>query len=245
MPVFLLSEKIAFPPPHYATREGLLAVGGDLSRERLLLAYRMGIFPWYAEDEPILWWSPDPRLVLYPTELHVSKTLKKILKQDRFTVTMDAAFEPVIRACARTRQEQGEGTWIVDEMITAFVKLHRAGYAHSVETWQEERLIGGLYGVSLGKAFFGESMFSISSNASSVALVTLVRFLRALKFDFVDCQVTTAHLMRFGARQVPRARFLKQLRKALTKPTLKGRWDLRFTRGDRASPPVDIAADEL
>jgi leucyl/phenylalanyl-tRNA--protein transferase len=158
---------------------------------------------------------------------------------------MDAAFEPVIRACARTRQEQGEGTWIVDEMITAFVKLHRAGYAHSVETWQEDRLVGGLYGVSLGKAFFGESMFSISSNASSVALVTLVRFLQALEFDFVDCQVTTAHLMRFGAREVPRARFLKQLRKALTTPSLKGRWDLCFTRGDRASPPVDIAADEI
>lgn len=244
MPVFLLSENIAFPPPHYATGEGLLAVGGDLSRERLLLAYRMGIFPWYAEDEPILWWSPDPRLVLYPAELHVSRTLKKILKQGRFAVTLDGAFEKVIGACAQTRQSQGEGTWIVDEMIEAFVDLHHAGYAHSVETWQADRLVGGLYGVSLGKAFFGESMFSARSNASNVALVTLVRFLQALEFDFVDCQVTTAHLMRFGAREVPRSRFLKQLRKSLTAPTLKGRWDFRFCRGNSPSVAIDIPSAE-
>jgi len=230
MPVFLLSEKIAFPPPNYATREGLLAVGGDLSRERLLLAYRMGIFPWYGEDEPILWWSPDPRLVLYPDELHVPRTLQKILRQERFSVTMDSAFEEVIGACAQTRREKGEGTWIVAEMIDAFVDLHRAGYAHSVEAWQKNRLVGGLYGVSLGKAFFGESMFSRASNASSVTLVTLVRFLQALAFDFVDCQVTTGHLMRFGAREVPRARFLKQLRNALMPQTLRGRWDFRITR---------------
>jgi len=230
MPVFLLSEKIAFPPPNYATREGLLAVGGDLSRERLLLAYRMGIFPWYAEDEPILWWSPDPRLVMYPAELHVSRTLQKVMRQQRFSVTMDSAFEEVIGACAQTRQEKGEGTWIVDEMIDAFVELHQAGFAHSVESWQDHRLVGGLYGVSLGKAFFGESMFSLASNASSVALVTLIRFLQALSFDFVDCQVTTGHLMRFGAREIPRARFLKQLRKSLTAPTLRGRWDFRITR---------------
>ena len=224
MPVFLLSEKIAFPPPHFATREGLLAVGGDLSRERLLAAYRSGIFPWYSTDEPILWWAPDPRLVLYPHELHVSRTLKKVLKKRHMRVTFDREFEQVIRACAETRLKGNEGTWIVDEMIDAYCGLHAEGFAHSVETWYEDRLVGGLYGMSLGRCFFGESMFSVMKNASSVALVTLTRSLRALEFELIDCQVTTAHLMRFGARQIPRPQFMKQLRRALAKPALTSNW---------------------
>jgi leucyl/phenylalanyl-tRNA--protein transferase len=228
MPVFLLSDKIAFPPPHFATPEGLLAVGGDLSQERLLLAYRMGIFPWYSEDEPILWWSPDPRLILYPSTLHVSKTLKKIFNKKVFTVTIDKAFEEVITACAQTRLQNREGTWIVDGIHDAYCRLHLSGYAHSVETWTDGRLAGGLYGVSLGRCFFGESMFSRVDNASSVALVALARLLKTLSFDFIDCQVTTAHLMRFGACEIPRSRFLKELRHALKAPTLKGRWQFPF-----------------
>jgi leucyl/phenylalanyl-tRNA--protein transferase len=226
MPVFLLSDKVAFPPPHFATPEGLLAVGGDLSQERLLCAYRTGIFPWYSEDEPILWWSPDPRLILYPSTLHVSRTLKKILNKKVFTVTIDRAFEEVITACAQTRLQNREGTWIVDDIHDAYCRLHLSGYAHSVETWKDGRLVGGLYGVSLGRCFFGESMFSRVDNASSIALVALVRYLEALSFDFIDCQVTTAHLKRFGACEIPRSRFLKELRHALAAHTLMGQWNI-------------------
>jgi leucyl/phenylalanyl-tRNA--protein transferase len=228
MPVFLLSDKIAFPPPHFATPEGLLAVGGDLSRERLLLAYRMGIFPWYAEDEPILWWSPDPRLVLFPKELHVSRTLKRVMRTNTYKVTFDTVFDEVISGCADARLHNAEGTWILEEMVEAYRGLHRAGYAHSAETWREGRLVGGLYGVSLGRCFFGESMFSRESNASSVALVTLVNHLQSSGFDMVDCQVATAHLMRFGAREIPRSHFIKNLRKSLTHPTMKVKWCARF-----------------
>jgi leucyl/phenylalanyl-tRNA--protein transferase len=233
MPVFLLSDKVAFPPPHFAAREGLLAVGGDLSRERLLLAYRSGIFPWYVEGEPILWWSPDPRLVLYPSELHVSRTLARVLRRKLFTLTADRAFREVISACAKVRRDYGPGTWILDEIIEAFCDLHRAGYAHSMEAWRNGKLAGGLYGVCIGRSFFGESMFSLEDNASSTALVTLSRSLQALSFDLIDCQVATDHLKRFGAREVPRSLFLKQLRKSLTAPTLRGRWNLDDAGGIR------------
>jgi leucyl/phenylalanyl-tRNA--protein transferase len=222
--VFLLTDKIAFPPPHLASGEGLLAVGGDLSRERLLLAYRMGIFPWFSEDEPILWWSPDPRLVLYPREIKISKTLKKIIRKEVFTVTMDSAFGRVITQCAQIRLEKNQRTWIVEEMIDAYCKLHESGFAHSVEAWHQGELAGGLYGVSLGRCFFGESMFTRISNASNVALVTLVEYLNKLSFDMIDCQLTTKHLLRFGAREIPRIRFLKQLEESLKAPTKKGRW---------------------
>lgn len=225
MPVFYLSEKITFPPAHYATGQGLLAVGGDLTRERLLAAYRQGIFPWYAQGDPILWWSPDPRLVLYPDKIHVSRTLQRVLKKKIFSVTMDKAFEQVIAACAQVRLQNDDGTWIVDEMMAAYIDLHRAGYAHSVEVWAQERLAGGLYGVSLGQCFFGESMFTRIDNASNVALVHLVRALRDRSFTLIDCQVSTEHLIRMGAREIPRTRFLRQLRKSLTASTLKGRWD--------------------
>ncbi len=230
MPVYQLSEDLAFPSPHLASKEGLLAVGGDLTRTRLLLAYSQGIFPWYSENEPILWWSPDPRLVLYPDELKVSRSLSKLIKKGAYTVTVDRAFEQVINECARVRLENQEGTWIVDEMVTAYCDLHQSGFAHSVEAWEDSRLAGGLYGVSLGCCFFGESMFTRVSNASKVAFVSLVQHLRSLNFALIDCQVTTGHLTRFGAREISRARYLKELKEALKSPTLRGKWALDTCR---------------
>lgn len=224
MPIFLLSDKLAFPPPYMAREDGVLAVGGDLSFKRLLLAYRIGIFPWYSEFDPIIWWSPDPRLVLYPDEMHISKSLKKTLRQERFHFTLDTAFEQVITACADVRLEKEDGTWLVEEMITAYCNLHKAGFAHSVEAWQDGRLAGGLYGVSLGRCFFGESMFTKVANASKAAFATLVEYLATRSFHIIDCQVKTDHLMRFGAREIPRKTFLKQLENALKHPTLRGRW---------------------
>jgi leucyl/phenylalanyl-tRNA--protein transferase len=220
MPVFTLSDRLSFPPPRLAIQEGLLAVGGDLSVERLLLAYRSGIFPWYSKDEPILWWSPDPRLVLYPSELRISKSLQKVIKRRVFQITVNKAFDAVIQGCADIKRSYGEGTWITDEMKSAYCQLHRYGYAHSVEAWQDNELAGGLYGVALGHAFFGESMFSRVSNASKVAFVTFVEMLKELKFDLIDCQVKTDHLIRLGAREIPRKKFLEQLEKAIgkTKP---------------------------
>ena len=226
MPVYRLSQDLVFPSPHLASQEGLLAVGGDLSVNRLLLAYSLGIFPWYSEGDPILWWSPEPRFVLYPTELKVSRSLNKVIKKGLFEVTMDRAFEKVITECAKVRVENEEGTWIVDEMVSAYCRLHVAGFAHSVEAWQGNDLAGGLYGVSLGKCFFGESMFTRVNNASKVALVALTRYLKANDFAFIDCQIPTDHLKRFGAREIARARFLDELDKALDAPTLQGRWTL-------------------
>ncbi|MFO7713365.1 leucyl/phenylalanyl-tRNA--protein transferase [Desulfosarcina sp.] len=217
MPVFTLSKRLSFPPAHLAIKEGLLAVGGDLSPERLLLAYRNGIFPWYSKDEPILWWSPDPRLVLYPGELRISKSLRKVIKRNGFQITFDKAFDAVIQACAEAKRAYGEGTWITDEMQSAYCELHRRGYAHSVEARQDGKLVGGLYGIAIGRAFFGESMFSRVSNASKVAFVTLVDHLKLLKFSLVDCQVRTEHLIRFGAREVPRKVFLEQVAMAVEK----------------------------
>ena len=224
MPIFFLSDKLSFPPPQLATTEGLLAVGGDLSQERLLLAYRLGIFPWFSDGEPILWWSPDPRLVLYPDEFRVPKTLRKIIKKKMFNITMDTAFEAVMHRCRQIRVQNNEGTWIVDDMIDAYCKLHNSGFAHSVEAWHRGKLAGGLYGVSLGGCFFGESMFTEKSNASNVALVHLFQHLMQHGFDMIDCQVKTSHLIRFGAREIPREHFLKQLQKSLQMPTLRGKW---------------------
>jgi leucyl/phenylalanyl-tRNA--protein transferase len=221
MPVYLLTNDLIFPSPHLASEEGLLAVGGDLSQERLLLAYRMGIFPWYSDNEPILWWSPDPRLVLYPREIHISKTLKKVIKKGVFQMTVDKAFERVIQACAHVHGNDDGGTWIVYEMVKAYRRLHLSGFAHSVEAWYDGELVGGLYGVSLGRSFFGESMFSRMSNASSVALVTLASYLKEKSFDMIDCQVTTTHLKNFGAIEIPRERFLAQLKESLSVPTIE------------------------
>ena len=225
MPLFWLTEKLSFPPPHLATAEGLLAVGGDLSRERLLLAYRRGIFPWYSHGEPILWWSPDPRLVIYPDQLHLSRSLRRTLRRGTLRVTADRDFESVIAHCARIRRPNVQGTWITPSMEAAYCDLHRVGVAHSVEVWESGRLVGGLYGLSLGRAFFGESMFSRRCDASKVALAYLVRHLESRGFHFIDCQVSSAHLARLGAREIPRRRFLEELARALKAPTLYGPWD--------------------
>jgi leucyl/phenylalanyl-tRNA--protein transferase len=224
MPVYLLTDDLIFPPVHLAAPEGLLAVGGDLSPERLLLAYQSGIFPWYSEDEPILWWSPDPRLVLYPEELKISRSLRKTIRRGRFVVTMDTRFSKVIQSCGRNRVKNGQGTWITAEMEKAYIRLHRLGYAHSVEIWHTDELVGGLYGVSLGRCFFGESMFSTMSDASKVALVALSNYLRKHRFDFIDCQMPTDHLIRLGARKISREDFLSDLHRSLLWPARPGPW---------------------
>lgn len=228
MPVFRLTQELIFPPPRLAEPGGLLAVGGDLSSERLLLAYKNGIFPWYSDDDPLLWWSPDPRLVIYPGELKISRTLARTMKKGHFRTTFDVEFESVIEACARRRGENRKETWITSDMMTAYIKLHELGYAHSVETWHDDKLVGGLYGVSLGRAFFGESMFSAMSDASKVALVNLVSFVEKQKFDFIDCQLPTGHLMRMGGRKVQRELFLNQLADSLKYPSLIGPWKPSF-----------------
>lgn len=224
MPIFRLVEEPIFPPPDYADLSGLLAVGGDLSNERLLEAYRLGIFPWYSDDQPILWWSPDPRLVLDLNDFKISRSLRKTLKREVFQVTLDHAFEEVIRACAVVPREAQNGTWITNEMLKAYVNLHGLGYAHSVESWFGGKLAGGLYGVSLGKCFFGESMFHLKTDASKVALATLVEKLRSWDFHFIDSQMTTEHMIRLGAKELPRRIFLKRLQSALRYPTKRGRW---------------------
>lgn len=215
MPVFRLTEDLAFPPSELAEDDGLLAVGGDLSVDRLILGYSMGIFPWYSDGYPILWWSPDPRLILIPQELKVSRSLRQTIKKDIYTITMDKAFEQVISNCADIHRGEDDGTWITSEMKEAYIQLHNAGYAHSVEAWNADELAGGLYGVILGRAFFGESMFAKKNDASKVAFVKFAEFLIKRGFELIDCQVTTRHLMNFGAREVPRAEFLEMLTKAL------------------------------
>ena len=226
MPVFRLNARLAFPPPELADESGLLAVGGDLSPERLLLAYSLGIFPWYSEGLPILWYSPDPRLVLESSELVVARSLQKTLRRGRFKVTFDTAFDQVIRACSEVPRPGQSGTWITRDMVRAYRRLHELGYAHSVEAWQDGELAGGLYGVSLGGGFFGESMFARASDASKVAFVTLVEQLRRWDIQLVDCQVHTEHLSRFGAVEWPRERFLRRLAEALEQPSRIGRWQL-------------------
>ncbi len=216
MSIALLSDEISFPPPHRSEEDGLLAVGGDLSQERLLKAYSMGIFPWYSEDSPILWWSPDPRLVLFPEELKVSRSLRQCMRNGLFTVTTNTAFEQVMRACAEATRKGQAGTWITEEMITAYTGLHRSGYALSVESWHEEQLVGGLYGIMLGRIFFGESMFANKSNASKVAFVTIIEQLKKNGVRLIDCQVRTEHLVSLGAREIPRNTFLKTLKEALS-----------------------------
>jgi leucyl/phenylalanyl-tRNA--protein transferase len=208
MPVFRLNDELIFPDPRWATREGLLAVGGDLSPERLLLAYRTGIFPWYGENEPILWWSPNPRCVLFPQDIYVSRRLERVIGQRRFRLTCNQAFTRVVSVCADVRTQKGEQTWLVAEMKEAYQELHELGFAHSVEAWEGDELVGGLYGVALGKFFFGESMFHRRTNASKVILVQLARYLEREEFILLDCQVHNPHLASMGARDVPRDDFL-------------------------------------
>ncbi|MBF0234569.1 MAG: leucyl/phenylalanyl-tRNA--protein transferase [Desulfamplus sp.] len=216
---------IQFPPVHLARHDGLLCAGGDLSPQRLICAYQNGIFPWFSQGQPILWWSPDPRLVLYPDRINISKSLKKKIRKSYFTVTMDRAFESVINACAQFRDEKRTATWLVDDMIEAYIELHKLGYAHSVETWKDGRLVGGLYGVSLGRVFFGESMFSHESDASKIALAALCSHLKHNDFDLIDCQVKSAHLIYMGAQEIPRRGFLRQLRTSVNKKAMIGIWD--------------------
>jgi len=236
MPIYRLSRHLIFPDPEEAEAGGLLAVGGDLSLRRLLLAYSMGIFPWYTEGEPILWWSPDPRLVLEPATLNISKSLARTLKKRVFTVTMDRCFDRVIQKCATVTRKHERGTWITPDMIAAYCTLHQAGFAHSVETWKAGQLVGGLYGVSLGAAFFGESMFSEQPDASKIALVYLVQTLDQWKIRLIDCQVRTEHLVRMGAREIPRSEFLQRLQKALQHETRRGRWTLPEQRASGTRP---------
>ena len=209
MPVYRLGTTLGFPPPEVAEPSGLLAVGGDLSPERLLLAYANGIFPWFTARDPILWYSPDPRLVLVPRELHVSRSLHKQLRRGHFEVRFDTAFEQVIRYCASVPRRGEKGTWITPAMIEAYLALHKRGVAHCAEAWQGGALVGGVYGVALGGCFSAESMFSLQPDASKVALVSLVRRLEACDFDLFDAQVPSAHLARLGATEWPRKRFLE------------------------------------
>lgn len=231
MPLFRLTDEPVFPSPELAEEDGLLAVGGDLSEERLLRAYSMGIFPWYSEEYPILWWSPDPRLILIPEELKISRSLRKTINKGMFTVTFDTAFAAVIKSCSEVHRESDGSTWLTVEMIKAYTRLHHAGFAHSVESWCEGELAGGLYGVALGGIFFGESMFTRRSDASKVAFVQLVRTLMRWKFRLIDCQVTTEHLMSLGAREIPRSEFMALLREAVELPTRQGNWTVKDAGG--------------
>lgn len=202
MAVFRLTDNIAFPPPELAEENGLLAVGGDLSPARIVAAYAEGIFPWYSEGDPILWWFTSPRLVLFPDELKVSKRLWRYYRKTRQTFTINRAFDEVIVACGESRRSTSEDTWITADMIRAYKQLHRLGYAHSVECWEQAELVGGLYGIALGKVFFGESMFTIAANSSKFALIQLVDFLKVNSYRLIDCQMTTGHLVSMGAREV-------------------------------------------
>ena len=214
MPVYRLTDRLSFPDPRHAAAEGLLAVGGDLSPERLLLAYSLGIFPWFGSGEPLLWWSPDPRCVIFPAEVNISRRLERTLRQGRFLVTCNRAFDRVVAECAETRTEQGGPTWLVPEMQEAYRRLHALGYAHSVEVWAGDTLAGGIYGVAIGRFFFGESMFHRVTDASKVALVALCRHLAEKEFELLDCQVPNPHLFRMGAKQIPRQQFLSRLFRA-------------------------------
>ena len=227
-----LEDAESFPPLECALREpnGLLCAGGDLTPQRIVLAYMSGIFPWYSPGEPILWWSPDPRMVLFPAEFRLSRSLRKTLRQGNFEVRLDSRFKAVIKACARIRRKGQAGTWITPEIQAAYGKLHELGYAHSVETWVDGKLAGGLYGIAIGKMFYGESMFSRATDASKIAFAHLVRFLAEQEYGLIDCQMNTSHLASLGAREIPRAEFLARLRKLTVMPPLCGRWPVDAAR---------------
>jgi leucyl/phenylalanyl-tRNA--protein transferase len=215
MSLFVLDKEIVFPPVHLAEPDGLLAIGGDLSPERLLLAYRNGIFPWY-EGEHILWWCPDPRFVLFPDELKLSKSIKPLIKRNEFEFTTNKAFNEVIHFCKETKRPGQQGTWITDEVEKAFCRLHELGVAHSAETWKDKELVGGLYGIKMGKVFFGESMFSNISNASKFAFTKYVLQLKEEGIKLIDCQVYTEYLESFGARMIDRKEFIENLKLLIT-----------------------------
>jgi leucyl/phenylalanyl-tRNA---protein transferase len=222
-----LDARDPFPPVALALTDpnGLLAAGGDLSPERLLAAYRNGIFPWYSDDQPLLWWSPDPRMVLIPGEFCIARSLRKRLQRRDYEARADSAFEQVMRGCAAPRVSQA-GTWITEEMVAAYGELHRLGYVHSIETWMDGELAGGLYGVAIGRMFYGESMFTRVTDASKVALAHLVRQLERWGFEMIDCQMTTPHLARFGAREIPRTAFMRKLSELVNYRASPGKWRL-------------------
>jgi len=210
--MYILNKELFFPPVEFADEDGMFAIGGDLSTERLLLAYRSGIFPWYNEDQPILWWWTSPRLMIQPNEVRISHSLRNILNQNTFHVTFNSDFVGVIHGCKEVKRKNQDGTWIMPEIIDAFTDLHRLGYAHSVEVYKNEKFVGGLYGMALGKIFFGESMFAVEPNASKVAFVHLCRHLQLKGFDWIDCQQDTPHMRSFGGRLIESDDFLNVLR---------------------------------
>jgi leucyl/phenylalanyl-tRNA--protein transferase len=226
MPVYMLSVELRFPPPEGASPEGVVAIGGDASPERLALAYSLGIFPWPHRDLPLLWFSPDPRFVLTFDNVHVGRSLRKRIRAAPFEMKADTAFEGVMAGCAEAMRPGQDGTWITPELRDGFLALHARGVAHSIESWAGGELMGGLYGVAIGRAFCGESMFARTDDASKIAMVTLLGNLKHWGFHFVDCQVYTDHLSRFGAQEWPRQHFLGALRRALSQPSAPGRWEL-------------------
>jgi leucyl/phenylalanyl-tRNA--protein transferase len=226
MPLFKLTDELIFPNPELSLKDGLLAVGGDLSMERLLLAYKKGIFPWYDDQSPILWWSPNPRMVLFPKKLKISKSLWQVIRQKKFEVKVDEDFSSVIKNCATVPRADQPGTWITNEMIQAYINLHENGFAHSFEAYYNGQLVGGLYGVSLGRIFFGESMFHKMSDASKVALYYLTEKVKSWKFLLIDAQQDTPHMRRMGAKAIPRKDFLALLDESSQYHTYKGKWSL-------------------
>lgn len=229
MPVYRLPDEHVFPPPDEAEEDGLLAIGGDLDPDRLLIAYSQGIFPWPHRGWPMLWFSPDPRMVLPVSELRLQRSLRQAIRKQRFEIRIDTDFRGVMQGCKDVPRAGQPGTWITRGMFKAYTELHKLGFAHSAEAWREGELVGGLYGVSLGRAFFGESMFAREDDASKVAFATLVRQLQLWQFDFVDAQVHTRHLERFGARLVPRAEYLGMLKSSLKHPARRGPWKLEIS----------------
>jgi len=227
MPVFQLTNDIIFPAPDFAEPDGLLAIGGDLSAPRLITAYRQGIFPWFSEGDPILWWSPAPRLVLFPEQFHLPRRLGRTIRKQLFQVSADTAFADVISSCASLRKESGEGTWITQVMKDAYIHLFELGFAHSVECWLEGELAGGLYGVCLDRVFFGESMFSRKTDASKIALATLARYAEEIGIRAIDCQMSTAHLLRFGSREIEREEFQEILERFIQTIVPQKKWRLR------------------
>ena len=234
MAVFALNRSLAFPHPRQAEEDGLLAVGGDLSPQRLLSAYRAGIFPWFNEDSPLLWWSPPERALILPGAEHLSRSTRKALARLAFETRRDTCFAEVIQHCSKLPRKGQAGTWITPAMASAYLDLHREGYAHSFEVFRDDRLVGGLYGVSLGAAFFGESMFGLESYASRAAFADLCRTAWDWGFAFIDGQVPNANLLGLGARTVPRADFLERLDKALAQPTRRGAWTRIAADGPQA-----------
>ena len=210
--MFFLNHRLLFPDVENADDDGLLAVGGDLSPERLLLAYRNGIFPWFNEDSMILWWSPDPRMVLFPNEIRISKSMRRVIKSNRFTISWNTQFEKVIDSCSAIKRKGQEGTWITPEMKSAYLRLYQMGIAKSMEVWENDLLVGGLYGIDLGNVFCGESMFSKTSNASKYAFICLAKELQQKEYRLIDCQVYTTHLESLGAKEIPRKQFIKILK---------------------------------